>query len=119
MNGQSIAPVALLPLVFCSAAQPARNTARFRTVPAERPDTRRPVISMEETMFTDFERTYASPSLEATMNHGLFGCANLTPTCDSVCIQRNRARGRKLPEKPAQARAKGFSNYLDGRLQRA
>jgi len=53
------------------------------------------------------------PSLEATMNFGLFGCANLTSEHHAVRF------GRALDaQKPERARAKGFQAYLSGRSQR-
>ena len=53
------------------------------------------------------------PSLEATMNFGQFGCANLTSAHYAVRF------GRMFDaQKPERARAKGFQAYLSGRSQR-
>lgn len=115
---------------FCLSAStaltlPARNAgltwpaaAQHLLAQTHLPDARQRENSMEDSMFTEYDRTFASPSLEATMNHGLFGCANLTPASESVRMQRNSTRGARVPEKTAPARAKGFSAYLSGRLQR-
>ncbi|MDP3447306.1 MAG: hypothetical protein Q8S22_04510 [Eubacteriales bacterium] len=93
------------------------SAAQYLPVQASLPDTRRLSLP-EDSMFIQYDRTFASPSLEATMNHGQFGCANLTPDCHAVCMQRNSRRDKRATVAPAPARAKGFSAYLSGRLQR-
>ncbi|MEN6635034.1 MAG: hypothetical protein ABFC56_04240 [Clostridiaceae bacterium] len=53
------------------------------------------------------------PSLEATMNFGQFGCANLIP--DNHAVRMSHTRDTQKAER---ARAKGFQAYLSGRTQR-
>ena len=53
------------------------------------------------------------PSLEATMNFGQFGCANVTP--EQNAVHTSHMRNARKPER---ARAKGFQAYLSGRLER-
>ncbi|HPI78883.1 MAG TPA: hypothetical protein PLK80_19275 [bacterium] len=69
-------------------------------------------------MLTKTYPTYASPSLEATMNHGLYGCAGLTPASEAVSLRCALVCGARGAEKLAPARTKGFSASLYGRLQR-
>ncbi|HAX40903.1 MAG TPA: hypothetical protein DCY10_08525 [Clostridiales bacterium] len=69
-------------------------------------------------MNRDYDYPAAFASLQASINFGQFGCANLTPDCHAVCLQRGGMRDRRPGTKKAPARATGFSAYLSGRLQR-
>ncbi len=68
-------------------------------------------------MFRDAIYTSTSPSLEATMQFGQFGCSSITCTEDAVSIRVRPAEDVRRKSGAPKPHAAGFAAFLYGRTQ--
>ena len=68
-------------------------------------------------MFRDAIYTSTSPSLEATMQSGQFGCSSITRAEDAVSIRVRPVKSAQHRHSAPKPHAAGFAAFLYGRSQ--